>query len=455
MARSSGHRNGAVLADLRHDRILFVLLSAALTVFGLLMIYSASSIMALTSSTSNHDPAYYLIRQLIFAMIGLVIAIVISLGDYHLWSRRLLWFIGVANIILLGLVLTPAAGADAYGATRWIAIGHIHLQPSEFAKAALILAGASIIEDYVMFQGEDMKMTVKKTVLLVALPLLLIIREPDKGTTLIIGMTIGIMLFVAGLPTRAVLLILGAVFLGIVFLAVKDEYSRRRILIMLDPWLDQYGDGYQLIQGLYAFGSGGLFGVGIGNSRQKYSYLPMAHNDFIFAVIGEELGLVGTLMVLAAFFALVYLGYKVASRATDLSGRLIAAGSVSSLALQLLLNVSGVLGLFPLSGKPIPFLSYGGSSIMSTLILVGLVVSVSRTTEREIMASESPLTVYEGSSGGLRLLQGGAGNQMRAERIGASRGFTRERPAAGISWNTTGPGRIDLGYGATERLRGR
>ena len=455
MTRPSGFRNAALLADLRRDRILFILLSAVMTLFGLLMIYSASSIMALTSSTSNHNPAYYLIRQAIFAAAGLVLAIVVGFSDYHLWSRKFLPAVWLVSLGLLVLVLTPYAGADAYGATRWIAVGPIHLQPSEFAKVTMVLAAAALIEDYVMSFGEDRKGALYRAAALILLPVVLIIKQPDKGTTLIICATIAIMLFVAGMPLKYVIGAGALAILGILALALKDEYSRSRIMTMFNPWLDQYGAGYQIIQGLYAFGSGGLFGVGIGNSRQKYSYLPMAHNDFIFAVIGEELGLVGTLLVLLAFFTLVYLGFKVARSAPDLTGRLIASGCVSMLALQLLVNVGGVLCLIPLSGKPIPFLSYGGSSIMSTLILVGLVVSVSRTAEREIANSESPLTVYEGTTGGLRLLEGGADRQMRAQRVGTSRGVSDEGSWGRISWNTTVPRRIDLGYSATERLRGR
>ena len=240
---------------------------------------------------------------------------------------------------------------------------------------------------------------------------------------------------------------------AIVALALRDSYSRARIMTMINPWVDEYGDGYQLIQGFYAFGSGGIFGVGLGTSRQKYSYLPMAHNDFIFAVIGEELGLVGTLCVLLAFFCLVWLGFRIARTAPDPSGTLIASGCVSLLAIQLLVNVCGVLGIIPLSGKPVPFISYGGSSIMSSLLLVGLVVSVSRASEAASAASA--FVVHEGgySPRGFRVIEGGARNTP--EDLRASRELQRSLGNARVSYNANGLRRIDLGPSASDRLRTR
>jgi len=466
--RASDGRDQTMLADIRRSRVLFVLLAGCLTAFGLLMIYSASSIMALTSNDYGNNPAYFLIRQAIFAGVGAVLAAAIGFFDYHHLSRTFYLPAWLGTLCLLAAVLTSAAGADAYGATRWISVGPVHLQPSEFAKAVLLLGSAAIIEDY-MVGGQDTKTCIMRAAGLIAIPLLLILRQPDKGTVLIIVLTIGLMLYMAGLPLQYVVGGIGVALCFIMFLAFKDEYSRQRIMVMRDPWLDEYGAGYQLIQGLYAFGGGGLFGVGIGNSRQKYSYLPMAHNDFIYAVIGEELGLLGTVAVLAAFFGLVYLGFKIAKSAPDLSGRLIAAGSVSMLAIQLLVNVCGVLGIIPLSGKPIPFLSYGGSSIMATLVLVGLVVSVSRVAERECQSARGGFTVYEGARGGLRVVEGGRSTsrmQTRDERpsrstgtanpgMRASREFSYGQAVGGISLNPYAQRRIDLGPSSTERLRRR
>jgi cell division protein FtsW len=194
--------------------------------------------------------------------------------------------------------------------------------------------------------------------------------------------------YLAGLPRNLILGVAGAGVVFFLVLSLRDEYSRARIVTMFDPWREYYGDGYQLIQGFYAFGSGGLFGVGLGFSRQKYSYLPMAYNDFIFAVIGEELGLVGTVGMLAVFALLGWAGFQIAKNAPDLAGRLIAAGCTSLLIIQLLVNIGGVLGMIPLTGKPVPFISYGGSTILSCLMLSGITLSVSR-------ASRLPETVHD------------------------------------------------------------
>ena len=437
-------RSGA--ASLTWEPIVFAIIVFVLTVFGLLMIYSASSIMALTSEVTNHNPAYYLTHQLAYAVAGLVVAAVIAFNDYHLWSERLCMVILAVTIGALGAVLFTSAGQDAYGATRWISMGPVHLQPSEFAKASVILAAASVIERYFEYDRDLMGLGARLAAM-VGLPLLLILLQPDKGTVCIVGATVAIMLFLAGMPLKYVLGACGVALAVILMLAFKDDYSRARIVTMLDPWQDPYGDGYQVIQGLYAFGSGGVFGMGLGNSRQKYSYLPMAHNDFIYAVIGEELGLVGTLAVLALFALLVWIGFRIARSAPDLSGRLIASGCVTLLAIQLSINVCGVLCMIPLSGKPVPFISYGGSSIISTLILMGLVISVARTSQ----ASPSRnFTVYEGSSQGLRVIEGGMGSPAD---VRASRGA--QGPIGRVSLNANGTRRIDLGPSASDRLRSR
>ena len=438
-------------SQMQFDRMAFCLIAFCLTVFGLVMIYSASSIMSLTSAATNNDPAYYLKRQAIFALIGVAMAIVCAQADYHVWSERLLKPIWGVSLFLLALILMPMASADAYGATRWIAIGPFHLQPSEFAKAAILLASATVIADYAEDDGDLVRLC-KRLAIYALLPLILVLMQPDKGTVLIVGVTVAIMFFLAGAPMPYVVAALVAAVAGVLMLAFKDEYSRARIMTMLDPWRDPYNSGYQLIQGFYAFGSGGLTGVGLGMSRQKYSYLPMAHNDFIFAVVGEELGLVGTLGMVVGFLALAWFGIRIARSAPDLSGRLIAAGSVSMLIIQLLVNACGVLGIIPLSGKPIPFMSYGGSSIMSTMLLVGLVVSVSRAAQA---SSGSSFVLYEGGPGtnGFRVIQGGANNTPQSLR--ASQEFDQAFGQGRVTMNANGSRRINLGPSASERLRGR
>lgn len=422
----------------------FLVTAIALTAFGVLMIYSASSIMALTSEATNHNPLYYAVRQLAFAVVGAVLAAVAWRGDYHLWAQAALPVVWGLTALGLVAVIATSAGQDAYGATRWIAIGPFSFQPSEFAKVTLLLAAAGLLQRFFEEGSLGLRDFLVRAALLVGIPLVLVLAQPDKGTVMVVGVTIVAMLALAGAPWRVVAALAAAGALGFVLLSLRDEYSRQRIVTMLDPWADPYGAGYQLIQGYYAFGSGGLFGVGVGMSRQKYSYLPMAHNDFIFAVIGEELGLVGTVALLLSFLLLLWLGLRIAQDAPDLSGRLIAAGGPTMLAVQLLLNVSGVLGIFPLSGKPIPFVSYGGSSIMSTLLIVGLVLSVSRTSAatRDDRAAWGGHRPHDGvpPSSRLRVIPGGA-RAVRGEGRASSDAYG------------TGSARLDPNV--PDRLRGR
>lgn len=380
-------------------RIILIVVAAALMCFGFVMIYSASSITAMSSSSTNYDPAYYLKRQVFFAIAGIVLAFIIGSQDYHLWSQRLIYTLYAITLVLLAVVFSPIAGQDAYGASRWISIGPFTLQPSEFAKITVVLMAANLASQYYDRHELDGATFAKRLGVFVGVPLVMILVQPDKGSTIIIAISLLVMAYLAGMDRRLVIgiLVLGAV--GVVVMSLKDDYSRQRILTMLDPWEDPYGSGYQLIQGFYAFGSGGLFGVGIGMSRQKYSYLPMAYNDFIYAVIGEECGLVGTLGVLVGFGIFAWAGFRIARYAPDMCGRLIAAGCTSLIIVQLLVNVCGVLGIIPLSGKPIPFLSYGGSTIISCVMIVGMLVSVSRS-------SSLPETDYERSRRSWQMARG-------------------------------------------------
>lgn len=462
-------------------RLILIAVVIILTCFGFLMVYSASSITSLTSDALSNDPAYYLKRQLIFAALGTGFAVFIASRDYHLWGKRLVRIIWVLTIALLLLIFLPIAGSDAYGATRWIAIGPFTLQPSEFAKITIILVAADLAERYYDEQTMDFQDFVKNLAVFVGVPLVLILLQPDKGSTLIIAATLIVMAYLAGMDRRWILVVLAVGVVGVLVLSLKDDYSRARIVTMLDPWSDPTGSGYQLIQGFYAFGSGGIFGVGLGMSKQKYSYLPMAYNDFIFAVVGEELGLVGTLGVLAAFGVLAWAGFRIARYAPDMCGRLIAAGCTSLIIIQLLVNVCGVLGIIPLSGKPVPFVSYGGSTIMSCLMLVGMIVSVSKhSTLPETVhdrsrqswqfadGEEGPRDASSSASPGISLVgtptprsarpRGDAGAGLRMVD-GGSQARPQARPRSGSSRTSRQGryegGRIDLGPSAAERLRGR
>lgn len=470
--RSGGGSVSGVPERFMRPRLVLFACVGILVGFGLLMVYSASSVTALAATG---DAAYYLKRQLAFSAVGIACAVALALADYRVWVRRLLVPIWVVTVALLALVIVAGTDNDM-GATRWINLGFFDLQPSEFAKITVVFTAANIAERYFEEGSLDWAGFLKLMVGGVGVPLALIIVQPDKGTTMVLGVTIVVMGYLAGVPKRLLLGLLALGVIGFFALSVKDDYSRQRLLTMLDPWSDPFDTGYQLIQGFYAFGSGGLLGVGIGFSRQKYSYLPMAHNDFIFAVIGEECGLVGTLGVLAGFALFLWAGFQIARYAPDLSGRLVAAGCTSLVIVQLLLNVCGVLGLFPLSGKPIPFLSYGGSSIIASLMLVGMIASVSihsrlpetahdgarRSWQLEDDASGPGLSLVgeprprSARGGGRPPASGGRGGFTVVE--GGSRGRASSRGRGsyrGGSTPTGARGRIDLGPGAGERLRGR
>ena len=472
-------RFGAIPERFMQPRLVLLVSTAILVCFGLVMIYSASSISAMTSEDMGYNPFYYVQRQLGFAAAGVALAFIVSRIDYRAVVRNLQVPIWVVTIGMLAIIFTPIAGADAYGATRWISIGPFSFQPSEFAKITILISVSYLAQQYFIDQTIDQMEFFKKFAIAALAPLLLILAQPDKGSTLIIVGTLLVIGYLADVDRRVLATIAVAGFIGFVFLSLKDDYSRARVVTMLNPWADYYGAGYQLAQGFYAFGSGGIFGVGFGFSRQKYSYLPMAHNDFIFAVIGEELGFIGVLGLLAVFGALVWAGFKIARYAPDLTGRLIAAGCTSMFIIQAFVNIGGVLGLLPLSGKPLPFISYGGSTIMSSILMVGLLMSVSRQSrlpETEYDRQRASWSLAEEQDtfdapgfAGLTMVDGGVGVGMPLPRSSRpkssaqssarpSRGVLRSRdddaPQGRITTDASGRRRIDLGPSASDRLRG-
>lgn len=472
-------RFGAIPERFMQPRLVLLVSTAILVCFGLVMIYSASSISAMTSEDMGYNPFYYVQRQLGFAAAGVALAFIVSRIDYRAVVRNLQVPIWVVTIGMLAIIFTPIAGADAYGATRWISIGPFSFQPSEFAKITILISVSYLAQQYFIDQTIDQMEFFKKFAIAALVPLVLILAQPDKGSTLIIVGTLLVIGYLADVDRRVLATIAVAGFIGFAFLSLKDDYSRARVVTMLNPWADYYGAGYQLAQGFYAFGSGGIFGVGFGFSRQKYSYLPMAHNDFIFAVIGEELGFIGVLGLLAVFGALVWAGFKIARYAPDLTGRLIAAGCTSMFIIQAFVNIGGVLGLLPLSGKPLPFISYGGSTIMSSILMVGLLMSVSRQSrlpETEYDRQRASWSIAEEQDtfdapgfAGLTMVDGGVGVGMPLPRSSRpkssaqssarpSRGVLRSRdddaPQGRITTDASGRRRIDLGPSASDRLRG-
>lgn len=352
-----------------------VLLSAVLSLLalGIVMVYSASSVSA---EVHFGDAYYFLKRQLIWTTLAIA-AMMVALGiDYH-WWKRFATAILIATVILLVLVLVPGLGRTVNGAQRWLGTGGIYLQPSEIAKLGMAIFAAAHLTRHIDVMKSFRRGILPMLAVLGAV-FALILAEPDLGTALAIGTVVFVLLFVAG--ARIVhLASLGAVGLAGIAIAIwLEPYRMKRVFAFLDPWSDPLGSGYHIIQSLYAIGSGGLFGVGLGRSREKFLYLPEPHTDFIFAILGEELGLIGTLVVLLLFFLLIWRGLRAAMHAPDLFGSLLAVGLTSAIAVQAMMNIAVVTASMPITGIPLPFLSFGGSSLIFTMIGIGILLNISR-----------------------------------------------------------------------------
>lgn len=380
-------------ARIMRPRIIFFSCLGVLLAFGLLMVYSASSVEALSETGSA---TYYLERQAFFVMVGLLAIVFFSRIPLSVFRTNLMWLFWAAMVLLLVAVLI--IGHSAGGATRWISLPLIgQLQPSEFAKPVIILTAAKILHEYYEAQSIPAHMFVRLIFICLVVPLIALGLQPDTGTMLIIVTSVFAMCYFAGFSYRLLVgLLIVAVALLAIYIAV-EPYRLARFFAASDPWDDPYGSGYQATRAIMAFASGGLFGRGIGNSTMKYSYLPEAHNDYILAIIGEELGFVGTLIFFAVFALLIYSGFKIAAQSPSVQGRLIAYGCTFTILVQFLVNVLGILGVTPMTGKPLPFISYGGSSMISMLLMCGLMLRVS--------LESNPQTVYDARRAGLRVVR--------------------------------------------------
>lgn len=349
------------------------LCSGLLLLVGLLLILSASSVEAYQEYGSSF---IFFNRQVIGAGIGLAVAWMLARSDY----RRIRVIAGplmLLVIVALALVLFPGLGVVRGGSSRWLPMGPMTVQPSEAAKLALILFAAHVLEKKgrAVVNARELAVPVLPVLGVV---LILIVVQPDLGTAIICGAGVLVVMHLAG--ARPIHLATGAAAGGLLAfaMAMTEGYRRTRLFTFLDPWSDPTGAGWQPIQGQIALGSGGWFGLGLGASRQKWSYVPNAHTDFIYAILGEELGLVGTLSVLALFVFLIYLGVRTARRAPDRFGLLLAGGITGWLGLQTLINMGAVTGMLPITGVPLPLISFGGSSLVFTLAGIGLLLSVAR-----------------------------------------------------------------------------
>ncbi|MCH5157046.1 MAG: putative lipid II flippase FtsW [Clostridiales bacterium] len=353
-------------------RIDYILFGAviSLVLIGLLFVYSASSYSAQITYGNKY---FFVTKQAIGALIGLVAMLIASRIKLEFIQK--LWIVGVVlSVVLLALVFVPGISIENYGARRWIGVGSFSMQPSEIAKFAYILFCAAIMSKLDMSKFRSFLPQIIVGVVLCVL----IIAEPNMSITMCVALLMIIMLYLGGMKWKYFLLMLIPVVLAVPLLIIMEPYRLQRLLAFVDPWASPKEEGYQLIQSLYALGSGGWFGVGLFNSRQKYRFLPFAESDFIFSVIGEETGLFGCLIVFALYFVVILRGVRIAVNSKDKFGCYLAGGISAVVAVQSLLNFAVVTGSIPPTGLPLPFISYGGTSLVVFMTAMGILLNLSQ-----------------------------------------------------------------------------
>ncbi len=358
----------------RRTHIDYVLLAvtAALVMIGIVMVYSSSGVMALERMG---DEYYYLKKEVIFAAAGFLLMIVATKLPYVWWRRLVYPILGLAFIALI-LSFIPGLRAAAGGASRWIRLGPITFQPSEFAKLALVIFLAYSLEKK-SGRIKSFGVGFLPHVAVAGLLIILVLAQKDLGAAFMMSVIVMLMMFVAGVRVTYLAASAVAALPAIYFLVASVGYRRKRIMAFLDPWSDRYGSGFQIIQSLVSFNEGGIFGRGLGEGQQKLFYLPEAHTDFIFSVLGEELGLVGVLVVIILFAVFFWRAIVIGLRAPDLFSRYIAFGLAIFIGVQGLFNFCVVMGLLPTKGLVLPFISYGGSALTTFLIAVGVLLNIS------------------------------------------------------------------------------
>ena len=360
-----------------------VLLVSVLTLvgIGLLFVYSASMY---TAEISYGNKYFFLFKQLTGAAVGLVAMFAVSRVNTDFLKK--FWIAGViVSAVLLGCVFIPGLGIENYGAKRWIGFGSFSFQPSEIAKFAFVLFCAVYMSKKDMAKFSNSLAVVGVGVLFCGL----IIAEPNMSITMCVAMLMVIMLYLGGMKWKNFLFLLAPIVLAVPVLIFAEPYRLQRLLAFLDPWASPKDEGYQLIQSLYALGSGGFFGVGLFNSRQKYRFLPFAESDFIFSVIGEETGLLGCMLVFALFAVVVVRGVRIAANSRDKFRCYLAGGISAVIAVQTLLNFAVVTGSIPPTGLPLPFISYGGTSLVVFMSAVGVLLNLSK----DVLKTEGALWI--------------------------------------------------------------
>ncbi len=351
-----------------------LLLTVSLTCIGVVMVYSSSAIMA---AERFHDGFYFLKRQLLYTLVGFVLMAVATYFNYKNW-RKLAVISLLGSIALLALLFVPGFGVRVGGAMRWLRLPGLTIQPAELVKLTLVLYLAHSLTR----KREKVRSLLKgylPYMIVLGLLLGMLLKQPDLGSAMIIAGVALAMLIVAGVRWRYILPTILMTVPVVYFLIMQVDYRRRRIMAFLDPWEDPFDTGFQIIQSLVAFGKGGILGQGLGIGEQKLFYLPEAHTDFIFSVIGEELGLVGALIVAALFLMLVLCGIRIALQCQEPFGRNLAFGLSFLIGLEAFVNLAVCMGLLPTKGLALPFVSYGGTSLVVSLVAVGILLNISNS----------------------------------------------------------------------------
>ena len=356
---------------LKSDRILFTA-TLLLVCASIVMVYSASAVLAFER---YQQPYFFLIKQALWAVLGLAVLAVAMRVDYRTYrNETLIWcLVGAVAVMLVGVLFS----APVNGTRRWFGAGGLGIQPSELAKVVCVLFTAMMLERR-MHRIDDLSYSLLPIGLIVGIVVTLVLLQPDFGTSISLALIAAVMVFAAGLHYRYFVGLLLAGLPAIYIVLVSAPYRRRRLLAFWDPWADPLGDGFQIIQSLVAVGAGGVFGRGLMGGIQKLFYLPEPHTDFIYAVIGEELGLIGATAVLLCFCVIAWRGLRIAMRAENTFGSLVAIGLTTMIAAQAFINISVVLGLMPTKGIPLPLLSFGGSSLLVNLLGTGVLLNISQ-----------------------------------------------------------------------------
>ena len=357
--------------------VLLLSLTVALDVIGLVMVLSASSVEALARYGSSW---VFFEKQLLWLVLGAVAMVLTMRVDYRRWRKWSLPLMA-ASLALLFAVLVPHVGVSVSGSSRWLGFGSFRVQPSELVKLALVIYVADVLSRRVE-RGGEVRDVLRGVMVVYLVAAALIFKQPDMGTALVVSAIVFGLLFAAGLHRRTMAKLLGGAVVAAFVLGMAEPYRKARLLSFLHPWADRSSTGYQVVQSLVGLGSGGVAGVGLGASRAKWGFLPNAHTDFIFSIVGEELGLIGAVLVVGLFAAFSLVGLRAAKKAPDPFGALLAVGISVWITAQAVLNIGAVIGILPVTGVPLPLVSFGGSSLTIMMGAIGILLNIAAQERR-------------------------------------------------------------------------